>query len=61
MQTIQKPAEPRCAGCGVAFTCGMRAGQEPCWCASLPALEPVPGRTCLCRTCLEKEFSERAD
>ncbi|MEO8144348.1 MAG: hypothetical protein ABI654_09055 [Betaproteobacteria bacterium] len=34
----------------------MQAGQEPCWCASLPALEPVPGRGCLCKSCLLDEL-----
>ena len=56
METKKTPLESSCAGCGTPFTCGMRAGQEPCWCAGLPALEPVPGRDCLCRKCLEAEL-----
>ena len=48
--------ETRCARCGAVFTCGMQAGQEPCWCAELPAIEPVPGRNCLCQACLKDEL-----
>jgi len=60
METKKNSAESRCAGCGAAFNCGMQAGQEPCWCASLPALEPVPGgRACLCRACLQAELDAR--
>jgi len=54
----KNPPETRCAVCGAAFTCGMQAGQEPCWCASLPALKPVPGRACLCRRCLDGELAK---
>jgi hypothetical protein len=43
----------RCARCGKPFTCGMVAGAAKCWCAELPAVEPVPGEGCLCRDCLE--------
>ncbi|HEY5636422.1 MAG TPA: cysteine-rich CWC family protein [Burkholderiales bacterium] len=46
-----------CSGCRAPFTCGMRAGERACWCAELPALSPVPGRDCLCRTCLEKALA----
>jgi len=56
MDTRKSPPESRCALCGAAFTCGVQAGEEPCWCASLSALEPVPGRSCLCRSCLEEEL-----
>jgi hypothetical protein len=56
MEAKKKPPEAHCARCGAAFACG--AGSAgPCWCASLPALEPVPGRGCLCRTCLEQELA----
>jgi hypothetical protein len=30
----------------------MLAGAARCWCADLPALEPVPGSSCLCPACL---------
>jgi len=52
------PPESRCAQCGAAFVCGMKAGEERCWCAELPPLEPVAGRDCLCRSCLEIELQQ---
>jgi hypothetical protein len=58
MQT-KNPPESRCARCGAPFLCGMQAGEEPCWCAALPPLEPVPGRTCLCRACFETELGAK--
>jgi hypothetical protein len=51
--------ESRCANCGKPFTCGMQSGTKDCWCAGLPALEPEPGRGCLCRVCLELALAER--
>jgi hypothetical protein len=44
----------RCARCGAAFTCGMTAGDVPCWCAAYPRLVPVPpeGAGCYCPACL---------
>ena len=61
MATEKKSPESHCARCGTPFTCGMQAGDRsaelpPCWCAGLPPLEPVPGRGCLCRQCLEGEL-----
>jgi Cysteine-rich CWC len=57
METKKNPLESRCARCSAPFTCGMQAGSEPCWCASLPALKTVmPGQGCLCRECLVKEI-----
>ncbi len=56
MTAKKTPLESPCARCGAGFTCGMQAGEEPCWCASLPPLAPVPGRACLCRGCLEDEL-----
>jgi ribosomal protein L34E len=50
--------ESRCARCDAPFICGMKSA-EPCWCASLPPLEPEPGRGCLCRACLEQALKER--
>jgi len=46
----------RCARCGSDFSCGMAAGAPRCWCAELPPLQPMPGRACLCRNCLEEEL-----
>lgn len=51
--------ESACARCGTPFACGMLS-EAPCWCAQLPPLEPVPGRGCLCRGCLEDELRCRA-
>jgi Cysteine-rich CWC len=61
MVTQKTTPESRCASCGTPFACGMQAGHrsvemQPCWCAALPALAPVPGRGCLCRACLEIEL-----
>ncbi|MEK6243645.1 MAG: cysteine-rich CWC family protein [Pseudomonadota bacterium] len=56
MKTNQENKD-RCARCGTAFVCGMKAGQARCWCADLPPLEPLPGRGCLCRACLEIELA----
>ncbi|HEY2338674.1 MAG TPA: cysteine-rich CWC family protein [Burkholderiales bacterium] len=50
--------DKRCARCGTPFTCG--ADEPHCWCENLPPLEPVPGRDCLCRACLEREVRERS-
>lgn len=45
-----------CPLCGTAFTCGMAAGQDKCWCADLPAAMPLPGAAagCYCPDCLRK-------
>jgi Cysteine-rich CWC len=56
MEAKKEPAEAHCARCGAAFGCGA-GGAAPCWCAALPPLEPVPGRGCLCRACLERELA----
>ena len=50
----------RCARCGAPFHCGA-GGQEPCWCASLPQVLPVPydGAGCYCPQCLEQVIAER--
>ncbi|HZS70177.1 MAG TPA: cysteine-rich CWC family protein [Burkholderiales bacterium] len=47
-----------CARCGQPFRCG--ADEEACWCEDLPALQPIAGRDCLCRQCLEAELRERS-
>jgi cysteine-rich CWC protein len=46
----------RCPLCGAQFECG--AGEAECWCAALPGLAPIPGRDCLCRSCLEEELKK---
>ncbi len=50
--------ELACARCKKPFRCG--ADEEGCWCEELPALQPVVGRDCLCRECLELELKERS-
>ncbi|MDO8789882.1 MAG: cysteine-rich CWC family protein [Sulfuritalea sp.] len=50
-----------CPQCGAQFRCGMEGGDKECWCASLPALMPVPATSdagspaasCLCPVCLK--------
>jgi hypothetical protein len=50
-----------CPQCGASFRCGMGGGYKECWCASLPALLPVPAKSepgapaasCLCPDCLK--------
>jgi hypothetical protein len=37
----------------------MQAGEQDCWCSRLPALQPVAGRGCICRACLEEELKAR--
>ncbi|HWV92331.1 MAG TPA: cysteine-rich CWC family protein [Burkholderiales bacterium] len=53
------PKPDRCARCDAPFRCGARNRDADCWCAALPPLAPVPGRACLCRSCLELELKER--
>jgi len=50
-----------CPQCGAQFRCGMEGGDQECWCASLPALLPLPAKSepgapaasCLCPDCLK--------
>ncbi|MBI1942159.1 MAG: cysteine-rich CWC family protein [Betaproteobacteria bacterium] len=56
----KSPPEEACARCGAPFVCGMKAGEARCWCSDLPALQPVPRRSCLCRACLEEELKAGA-
>jgi hypothetical protein len=58
MEKKNNPPESRCARCAAPFTCGLRAGEENCWCSGLPPLVPLPGRDCLCRRCLADELSK---
>ncbi|MBT4867790.1 MAG: cysteine-rich CWC family protein [Planctomycetaceae bacterium] len=50
-----------CGRCGESFTCGLAAGEEPCWCADLPHVMPVDGAVgdCLCPHCLRGEIDAR--
>lgn len=50
-----------CPACGARFTCGMAAGLEACWCASLPPVLAVPAADagqCYCPDCLRKVIAE---
>jgi hypothetical protein len=58
MADFKTPPPERCARCGAEFHCG-RNDEVDCWCAGLPPLTPVDGRSCLCRRCLEEELRER--
>lgn len=51
----------KCPQCGTEFDCGVKAGQNTCWCyAYQPVISPVEGDECLCPACLEKKISERS-
>ena len=50
-RTQWKPV--RCARCGAGFACGASDLENPCWCASYPAVaSPEAGMGCLCPACL---------
>ncbi len=59
-----------CPQCGARFRCGMEGGDKECWCASLPALLPVPvalksdpdspAVNCLCPVCLKARLGSMA-
>lgn len=54
-----------CPQCGAEFRCGMQGGDKECWCASLPAMSPVPATgagdtaaaTCFCPACLKARLA----
>jgi len=54
-------ATNQCSHCGAPFRCGMEGGDLECWCASMPALLPLPAKSdagspaasCLCPACLQ--------
>jgi len=53
-----------CSSCGANFTCGIKAGENTCWCFELPNVMPLtpddesaPG--CLCPKCLEARIIAR--
>jgi len=49
-----------CARCGAPFECGMKAGIEHCWCATLPPIAPRAAfANCLCPKCLREEIAMR--
>ncbi|WP_151447951.1 cysteine-rich CWC family protein [Lacisediminimonas profundi] len=53
----------QCAQCGAEFKCGMvdAPGDQPCWCAQLPALLGVPlDGSCLCPACLQERLRSAA-
>ncbi|MEK7736847.1 MAG: cysteine-rich CWC family protein [Pseudomonadota bacterium] len=44
-----------CPRCGAAFTCGIAAGEDPCWCLDLPPLAAIqPDSGCYCPACLRQ-------
>lgn len=49
-----------CARCGAAFECGLSAGRDRCWCATLPAVAPDRALAdCLCPRCLQAAIAPR--
>lgn len=52
-----------CPNCGEAVDCGMRNGDESCWCFELPHVAPMPakgsGARCYCSACLKRWVDER--
>jgi hypothetical protein len=52
----------RCPECGAEVRCGAALGEDSCWCAGLPAVEPraVAGEppACLCESCLRRRVTE---
>ncbi|MGV7211038.1 cysteine-rich CWC family protein [Oxalobacteraceae bacterium A2-2] len=63
-----------CTRCGATFHCGMAdaadaANSQPCWCAALPAVLPVPDAAalsedqprpgCWCPACLQRFIETR--
>jgi uncharacterized protein (TIGR00290 family) len=49
-----------CARCGAIFECGMKAGVEHCWCATVPPIAPSAAfANCLCPRCLQEEIATR--
>lgn len=57
--TTENPTsgEHLCPRCGAAFTCGLRAKQDGCWCFNFPHIIPLEEATregCLCPDCLGK-------
>ncbi|MEO6022536.1 MAG: cysteine-rich CWC family protein [Burkholderiales bacterium] len=63
MDSSLAPHAQCCGQCGAAFSCGMQAGVEPCWCASLPRLTPPIGSTtdCLCPDCLSEAARQQGN
>jgi len=57
-----------CPQCGAQFRCGMENGDKECWCAGLPALSVIPGKTdgdpaaagCFCPACLQLRLALEA-
>ncbi|BAO85112.1 cysteine-rich CWC family protein [Caballeronia cordobensis] len=57
------PGAQVCERCGAVFRCGTLAGDEACWCATLPPLSADalrPGSGCLCPACLAAQLGRAA-
>jgi len=54
---------PRCPDCGAPVRCGLRLGEERCWCMAHPPLAPdptLPEGACLCEACLTRRLEAQA-
>lgn len=56
----------RCPECGAEVRCGAALGEDTCWCAELPAVQPrLEGLAegarpaCLCEACLRRRVAEK--
>lgn len=56
-----------CPACAARFVCH-NSGQQACWCASLPAIMPLPDGNdsklasgCYCPLCLRRMIQEKID
>ena len=71
MNAVPATAVPTnvCPECGVQFRCGMEGGDKECWCATLPAVLPVPAKagqepvtaSCFCPVCLNARLKKSAE
>jgi prepilin-type N-terminal cleavage/methylation domain-containing protein/prepilin-type processing-associated H-X9-DG protein len=48
-----------CSVCGKPFACHSDDATGKCWCNDFPSLPPIPGRDCLCPSCLKAELEKR--
>jgi ssDNA-binding Zn-finger/Zn-ribbon topoisomerase 1 len=57
----QPETQQQCPRCGTAFTCGLQAGHETCWCFAFPHLITIENSSrkgCLCPNCFKQVIEE---